>query len=139
MAEPDPISDDDLRDVSRWLEAALSKTSQEERHELVGRGVRALTRVWATANPDFGDDTWHPVRDHDDQPGTAVDIGAALRNALGRLGASFAANELAYLTVTSKVEGPLRDRLAWAFQIAKGNTMPPYAGKAVTWKLTQYA
>lgn len=23
--------------------------------------------------------------------------------------------------------------------IAKGNTMPPYAGKAVTWKLTQYA
>jgi len=62
MAEPDPISDDDLRDVSRWLEAALSKTSQEERHELVGRGVRALTRVWATANPDFGDDTWHPVR-----------------------------------------------------------------------------
>ncbi len=23
--------------------------------------------------------------------------------------------------------------------IAKGNTMPPYAGKAVTWKLTAYA
>ncbi len=23
--------------------------------------------------------------------------------------------------------------------IAKGNTMPPYAGKAVTWKLIQYA
>ncbi|WP_291529843.1 hypothetical protein [Bacteroides sp. UBA939] len=23
--------------------------------------------------------------------------------------------------------------------IAKGNTMPPYSGKAVTWKLIQYA
>jgi len=23
--------------------------------------------------------------------------------------------------------------------IAKGNTMPPYGGNAVTWKLTQYA
>ena len=23
--------------------------------------------------------------------------------------------------------------------IAKGNTMPPYGGKAVTWKLIQYA
>jgi len=23
--------------------------------------------------------------------------------------------------------------------IAKGNTMPPYAGKAVTWKLIQFA
>lgn len=23
--------------------------------------------------------------------------------------------------------------------IAKGNTMPPYAGRAVTWQLTQYA
>lgn len=23
--------------------------------------------------------------------------------------------------------------------IAKGNTFPPYGGKAVTWKLTQYA
>ncbi|MEO0485930.1 MAG: hypothetical protein AAF092_08465 [Pseudomonadota bacterium] len=23
--------------------------------------------------------------------------------------------------------------------IARGNTMPPYAGKAVTWKLIQYA
>ncbi len=23
--------------------------------------------------------------------------------------------------------------------IAKGNTMPPYAGKSVTWRLTQYA
>ncbi|WP_404273403.1 hypothetical protein [Yersinia similis] len=23
--------------------------------------------------------------------------------------------------------------------IAKGNTMPPYDGKAATWKLTQYA
>ena len=70
--------------------------------------------------------------DQDDQQDTAVDIGAALRDALGQLGAAFADDELAYLTVTSKVEGPLRDRLAWAFQIAKGNTMPPYAGKAVS-------
>ena len=23
--------------------------------------------------------------------------------------------------------------------IAKGNTMPPYSGKSVTWQLTQYA
>jgi hypothetical protein len=61
----------------------------------------------------------------DEHRGTAkhrasVDIGVALRDALETLGGAFAENELAYLTVTSKVEGPVRDRLAWLLQTALG-------------------
>ena len=59
--------------------------------------------------------------DQDDQQDTAVDIGVVLRDALGQLGAAFADDELAYLTVTSKVEGPVRDRLAWALQTKLGS------------------
>ena len=35
-------------------------------------------------------------------------------------GASFATNELAYLALTSKVENPIRDRVAWAMQSRLG-------------------
>lgn len=61
MTDHHPISDDDIRDVTRWLEEALSAINPEERHERVGSAVRALTRVWATANPDFSGDAWYPV------------------------------------------------------------------------------
>ena len=61
MTDHDPITDHDICDVVRWLDEALSESSPEARHECVGRAVRALTRLWAEANPDFGPDAWYPV------------------------------------------------------------------------------
>ena len=60
MTEFNPISDDDIRHVIGFLEQALS-TDPEARHVPVGSAVRALTRVWAIANPDFSGDAFYPV------------------------------------------------------------------------------
>jgi hypothetical protein len=61
VTEHNPITDEDINGVTRWLEEALSATNPEARHERVGRAVRALTRVWAAANADFDGDAWYPI------------------------------------------------------------------------------
>lgn len=44
----------------------------------------------------------------------------AFKECLEQAGRSFAENELAYLSLTSKVENPIRDRVAWALQCRIG-------------------
>jgi len=59
--EPQPISDEQIRDVIRWLDDAVSTTSTIDRYERVGRAVRTLTRLWSDVNPDFHGDAWYPI------------------------------------------------------------------------------
>jgi hypothetical protein len=47
-------------------------------------------------------------------------VSGALFNTLSCLSESFAQDELAYLALTSKVEQPIRDRLAWGLQSSLG-------------------
>src|SRR3954447_11031963 len=44
----------------------------------------------------------------------AMDFGAILRDELARLGRRFERDELAFLALTSKIELPIRDRLAYS-------------------------
>lgn len=48
-------------------------------------------------------------------------IADAMAATLSEAESSFEANELAYLALTSKVELPIRDRVAWHLQLALGN------------------
>jgi hypothetical protein len=50
-------------------------------------------------------------------------IEETLRASLSSVRTTFAANELAYLALTSKVELPIRDRLAWRLQEAIGQSL----------------
>lgn len=61
MSDNRPIYDEEITDVTRWLEQALHETNPDARHERVGRAVRALTLLWAQANPGFGADAWNTV------------------------------------------------------------------------------
>jgi hypothetical protein len=48
-------------------------------------------------------------------------IADAMAATLSEAGSSFEANELAYLALTSKVELPIRDRVAWHLQLTLGD------------------
>ena len=148
-----PISDDEIRDVMRWLNEALSTAGAEARHEQVGRAVRTLTRLWADQNPDFDGDAWYPVSamltehwaqinehmsavdlqpasepaadqgldgHHSASPDRGGNVHRALSESLSGIGGSFQPDELAFLAATSKVELPIRDRLAWTLQRTLG-------------------
>ncbi len=60
----------------------------------------------------------------DGRHASSVDDGSnverSLRESLSRVGSDFQPDELAFLAATSKVELPIRDRLAWALQRALG-------------------
>ena len=147
-----PISDDEIRDVMRWLNEALSTAGAEARHEQVGRAVRTLTRLWADQNPDFAGDAWYPVSamltehwaqisehmsavdlqqattpaadqgidGHSVSPDGGGNVHRAVSESLSGIGSSFQPDELAFLAATSKVELPIRDRLAWNLQRTLG-------------------
>ena len=51
----------------------------------------------------------------------SLTVADAMATTLSEVGSSFEANELAYLALTSKVELPIRDRLAWHLQFALGD------------------
>jgi hypothetical protein len=60
-----------------------------------------------------------PARhDSSDPAGEAAAVHAALTAALASVGDAFEPDELAFLAATSKVELPIRDRLAWAIHRA---------------------
>lgn len=60
-AQHRPIGDQELKEVFDHLVAALDEADPEARHVRVGSAVRAMTRIWSQANPEFDGDAWYAI------------------------------------------------------------------------------
>lgn len=55
------IEDGEVEHLVETLKLVLQMADDEARHEQLGFAVRAITRMWAQANPEFDRDAWYPV------------------------------------------------------------------------------